>query len=217
ESRIGPAELGAGAFYFLGAERGAMGGGGTGFGRRAVSDGGAAGNQTRAVARPGGGDGACNGVGIMAVDAHRSPTSGPEAGALIVADGEAGRPVDGDAVVVEKDNELVQPKMPRERNRLMADPLHEAAVAGDRISVLIAHLRPELRRQHALGERHADGIAKPLAERPRGGFDSGRMPVFGVAGGAAAELAEVADLRHRHLRIAGEIEERIKQHRAMPG
>jgi hypothetical protein len=99
----------------------------------------------------------------------------------------------------------------------MADALHEAAVAGDHIGVVIDQLGSEARGQHALGQRHANRIAEPLAQGASRGLDTWRMAVFRVARGAAAELAEVAQLLERHLGIAGQIEQRIKQHRAVAG
>ena len=69
----------------------------------------------------------------------------------------------------------------------------------------------------ALGERHADGIGEALAERAGGRLDAGGMAVFGVAGGLRAELAEILDLVDRHVLVAGEIEQRIEQHRAVAG
>ena len=41
--------------------------------------------------------------------------------------------------------------------------------------------------------------------------------MFGMAGRAAAELAKALQLIDRHLGIARQIEQRIKQHRAMTG
>ena len=43
------------------------------------------------------------------------------------------------------------------------------------------------------------------------------MAIFGVARRARAELAEALELLDRHLRVAGEVEQRVEQHRAMAG
>jgi hypothetical protein len=61
------------------------------------------------------------------------------------------------------------------------------------------------------------GIADALAQRPGRGLDAGGVAIFGMAGGAAADFAEMPDLLDGHVRIAGEIEQGIEQHRAMPG
>ena len=65
--------------------------------------------------------------------------------------------------------------------------------------------------------READRIAEALAERPGGRLDARRMAVFGMAGGLAAELAEVLQLIERHVGIAGQMQQRIEQHRAVAG
>ena len=59
--------------------------------------------------------------------------------------------------------------------------------------------------------------AEPLAERPRGRLHPRRMAVFGMARRQRSELAEVLELVERHVGIAGEVEHRVEQHRAVPG
>ena len=49
--------------------------------------------------------------------------------------------------------------MPGEGGGLVADALHQVAVAGDDVSVVINDLVAELGRQQPLGDRHADRIA----------------------------------------------------------
>ena len=106
--------------------------------------------------------------------------------------------------------------MAGERDRLVADPLHQAAVAAEDVGVVIDDLVAELRGQHALGERHADRVADALAERPGRRLDAARMAALGMAGGAAAELAETLDLVDRHVGIAGQVQQPVEQHRAVP-
>src|SRR5437667_368980 len=81
-----------------------------------------------------------------------------------------------------------------EGSRLVADAFHQVAIAGEDIGVMVDDLIAELRRQHPLGERHADRIADPLAERAGRGFDPARMAALRVAGSAAAELPETFQL-----------------------
>ncbi len=107
--------------------------------------------------------------------------------------------------------------MPGEADRLVADPLHQVAVGGDDIGVMVDKVVAELSVHQPLGERHADGRREPLAERAGGGLDARRMAIFGVACRLRAELAEALDLGDRHILVAEEIERRIKQHRAVPG
>jgi len=66
-------------------------------------------------------------------------------------------------------------------------------------------------------ERHADGVGQPLPQRAGGGLDAGGVAVLGMAGGARAELAEIPDFVDGHVGVAGEIQERVEQHRTMAG
>ena len=154
---------------------------------------------------------------IVAVDALCRPAGGLEALHLIDGIGERKRAVDRDAVVVEQHDELVQLQVPGKRDRLLADAFHQVAVGGEHVGVVIDDVAAEERRQVAFGDRHADRIGEPLAERPGGGLDAGRVAVFGMAGRERAELAEALDLVDRHLLVAGEIEQRVEQHRAVAG
>src|SRR3546814_4581948 len=81
--------------------------------------------------------------------------------------------------------------MPGQRGGFLAAALHQAAVAGDRVGVVIDDLGAEARGEHPFGQRHADGVGEALAERPGGGLDPGRMADLGVARRAALELPEV--------------------------
>ena len=107
--------------------------------------------------------------------------------------------------------------MPGERDGFLADAFHQVAVGGEHVSLVIDHVGAELGGEMPLGDRHADRVGEPLPERAGGGLDAGRMAVFGMAGGDRAELAEALDLVERHRRIAGEIEQRVDQHRAVAG
>ena len=83
-----------------------MRGGGAGFFRRAEADGGAAGDQHRLFRRFGAAERRVDRREIMPVDLHRLPARGLEALELIGAVAERDRPVDGDAVMVEQDDQL---------------------------------------------------------------------------------------------------------------
>ena len=57
----------------------------------------------------------------------------------------------------------------------MRDAFHEAAVADEHVGVVVDDVEAgpvELRGQHLLGERHADGVGEALAERAGGGLDA---------------------------------------------
>ena len=107
--------------------------------------------------------------------------------------------------------------MARQPDRLMADAFFQVAIGGDDIGLVIDQFAAEARLEMAFGHRHADGVAEALAQRAGGGLDAGGVAIFGMAGGAAADAAEVLQLIQRHLGIAGEMQQGIKHHRAMPG
>ena len=88
--------------------------------------------------------------------------------------GERQRAVDGDAVVVEQHDQLVQLQMAGERDRLLADAFHQVAVGGEHIGAVIDDVVAELGGEVRFGDRHADGVGEALAERAGGGLDAGR-------------------------------------------
>ena len=75
----------------------------------------------------------------------------------------------------------------------------------------------EARRHHLRGDAHPDAVRESLSERTGRHFDAGRVAVLGMAGGLRSPLAEALQLIHRHLRIAGEMQQRIEQHRRVAG
>ena len=98
---------------------------------------------------------------------------------------------------------------------LLADTLHQTAVARDAPGMVIDDLGPPTGAQGCLGHGKAHGIGQPLTKRAGGGFDPGGMAIFGVARRDRAQLPEIADLFQRHVGIAGQMQQRIQQHRAM--
>ena len=153
----------------------------------------------------------------MAVDIDRVPVAGLEAGDLVRRIGKRNRAVDGDRVVVPEQHELVELQVAGKRNRLLADAFHQAAVAAQRVGVVVHQLVAEFIGELAFGDRHAERVGNALAERTGGGLDAGGVAVFGMAGGLGAELAEILDILDRHVLVAEEIEQRVEQHRTMAG
>ena len=151
----------------------------------------------------------CDAGGIVAIDAHRIPAARLEAADLVVGNGKTRRAVDGDGVVVEQHDELAKFQMARERDRLVRDTLHQAAVTGDAEGVMVDEVGTGTRRKQALGDRHAGRIRNALAERARRRLDACCVAELGVAGGFGAELAEALDLLDGHIAIAGEVQERV--------
>ena len=105
--------------------------------------------------------------------------------------------------------------MPGQANRFMVDPFHQAAVTGDDPGLVIHQIIVEHRVEMAFRNRHADGGGKALSQRAGRRFDAFQLEIFRMAGTWRAELAEILDILERGPRVAGQVEQRIDQHRAM--
>ena len=109
--------------------------------------------------------------------------------------------------------------MAGQRAGLAGDALHHAAVAGERVGVVVDDRMfggVELRREIPFRHRQAHGIGDPLAERSGRGLDAGHLPVFGVAGRPGAELAKILEVVER-CPVTGQKEQRIQPHRSVTG
>ena len=215
ERRVGPAQRGAGGLDLGGAERGAVHVVAALLVRRAKADDGAAGDQAGARVGLRRRDRIGDLGGVVAVHPADVPARGGEARQLIGRGGQAGVAVDGDPVVVPQHHQTPEAQMPGEVDRLMADPLHQTAVAGQHIGIVVDQAGVA-RRRHPLRQRHADRGGDALAQRPGGGLDACGVAVFRVARRAAADLAEGAQLVHVHVGVAEQVVDRVKQHRAVP-
>ena len=80
---------------------------------------------------------------------------------------ELGGAVDGDVVVVVHVDDPAEAEVARERRRLVAHALFEAAVAADREHVVVDDLGAEARPQVRLRERDADAVGEALARAGR--------------------------------------------------
>ncbi|OIQ81641.1 hypothetical protein GALL_365960 [mine drainage metagenome] len=147
-------------------------------------------------------------------DALHVPARGREPGQVVVGGRLRGRPVDRDPVVVPQDDEPSQAQVPGQGDRLLADPLHEAAVADQRVGAVIGDLRKP-RGLHALGERHAHGHRQALSERSGGGLHPVGVAELGVTRGPRAELAEAAQLVDRQV-VAEGVQQPVEERRAVP-
>ena len=207
----------AGGCNFLSAQRRAMDLVGALLVGSAETDHRLAGDEGRAVGLVGFLDRGGDLVGIMAINANRVPVHGLEAGDLVGRIRQGDGTVDGDVVIVPEQYQLAQLEVAGERDGFVADALHQAAVTAQYIGVVVLQVAAELLFQLALGDRHANGIGNALAERTGGGFDARGMTEFRMAGGLGAELAELLDVLDGHVLVARQIEQRVEQHRAMPG
>ncbi len=185
---------------------------------RTPADGGAANDERGFVAGLGFGGGFLDGNGVMAVDgADDVPAIGLEALRGVVGEPVLDMTVDGNAVVVVVGDELVELERAGQRADLVADALHQAAVAEEHIGVVIDDGMAglvELRGQHFFGQRHAHAVGDALTQRASGGFHARRVAHFGVARRFAVQLAEALELLDRQV-VAGEMQQGVDQHRAV--
>ena len=149
----------------------------------------------------------------------------------VFGEGEAGVAVDGDAVVVVEQAEVVELEVSGERRGFGGNAFHHAAVAADGVDFVVEERlearAAEVRGHPLLGDGHADGVADALAERAGGGFDSGGRFLLGVPRRAAAELPKEFELFERERRAIdgvavfvaiadpGEVDECVEQHRGV--
>src|SRR5262245_6704571 len=196
-----PAELLACALDLDLAKRRAVGRRGALLGRRAIADDGAAGDERRPV--DGGArilDGKRDRLRIVAVDLCRMPAGRPEALELVVRHREAGRSIDGDLVIVEQNDQAAELEMTGKRDCLLADALHQAAISGDDVGMVVDDLAAVAAVEQPLRESHADGIAEPLPQRAGGGLDARCVAIFGMARRARSKLAKALELLEIHAR-----------------
>ena len=99
----------------------------------------------------------------------------------------------------------------------MGDTFHQTAVAHKSIGVVVddvVAVAVELRRENFLSRGHAHRVGNALAQRPSGGFDTGGITVFGMAGGFAVQLAEVFQVVDRQV-VTAQVKQRVDQHGAV--
>ena len=218
--RLRPAERALGGGGLLGAERLAVRVLGVLLLRRAVADVAVAHHQARvrlvvqrALERE------RERGGIIGIRLQHLPAVGLESLHRVIGERDAGVAVDGDVIVVVHHHQVPEPEVARERRRLVRDALHHAAVAGDGEHA-VGRGREAIAREARVGEsrgqRHADGVADALPERSGGGLDAGGEAVFRMPRRAAAELPEALQLFHGQV-VAREMQQRVEQHRAVPG
>jgi hypothetical protein len=167
-------------------------------------------------------------VGIA--DAQHVPAVSLEARCYIFGEGDACLALDGDVIVVVDPAQVVELEMAGQRGRLRTDAFHQAAVAANRIDVIVEHLDagPVVAAGQPLArDRHADAGGDPLPQRTGRRLDPRHPVIFRVSRRLALELAEVADVVERDRRLAqafilgvdrlgaGEMQDRPQQHRGM--
>ena len=116
--------------------------------------------------------------------------------------------------------------MTGEGSRLRADALHQAAVAGDRVHVVVEKLiawSVEGRCLPEAGQRHANTRRDACTQRAGGALDACSPAVFRMSRGLGVQLAELLQVFQRDgqlaedfiLRIdrfhAGQVQHRVEQ------
>ncbi len=182
---------------------------------RADCDMGFAGHHCRARACLGGRDRAVDIGGIMAVTVKHIPPCGGKAGALIHTAGHIDCAIDGDVIVIPKHNQAAEFMTSCKTDSLLADALHQAAIARDAIGVVIHNLCAPCGAQMFLGHGKANRVGNPLPQGACGRLNPFDMAKFRMARCDGAQLTEILDLLQCHLLVTCEIQQRIDQHRAM--
>ena len=184
---------------------------------RALADHRAAGDQRRPVRLLRRFDCRSDGFGVVAVDRLDMPSGGLEPCRLVHRCRQRRRSVDRDRIVVPEDDQPGELQVTGKVDRLVADAFLQAAVAGDHVGEMIDEIGAVAGSKHALGQRHADGGRDALSKRAGRRLDAKRMAIFGMSGGAAAQLAKALQFLDRHVFVAEQVMQRILQHRAVPG
>src|SRR5215472_1693097 len=95
--------------------------------------------------------------------------------------------------------------MTRQRRRFGAHALHHAAIAANRVDVVVKDL--EVRTivpvsEPCLGNGHADAVGDPLSKRSSRGLDTRNQVVLGMTWSLAAELAKATNIVERNRGLA---------------
>ena len=153
----------------------------------------------------------------MPVDADTAPARGLDTLDLVGGIGERERPVDGDAVIIEKNDQPVELQMPGQRDRFLADALHQITIGSQHEGVVIDEIGAVFGGEHALGQGHADCGGNALPERAGRGLDTRGDEILRMARRQRMQLAEILQFVDGHALHAGEMQKRIEQHRAVAG
>jgi hypothetical protein len=182
---------------------------------RALADHRAARDQRGAIIGHRGGNRPLDIGEIVAVAIFGVPAAGAIAGQHVFAGRQRGVAIDGDLVVVPQHDHAAQAQRAGQAHGFVVDAFHQAAIARDHPGAVIDQVIAELRIEVAFGHGHAHGHGKALAQRAGGAFHARQQEVFRVAGARAAKLTEIADVVHRRLLVARQVEQRVEQHRTV--
>ncbi len=122
----------------------------------------------------------------------------------------------GHPVGVVEEDQPAELQVSGERDHLVAEALHQAAVADQRVGPVTDDAVAELLVQHRFRDRHAGGVGDALSERTGGDLDAVVRLVLRMPRRGRPELAEAPHLLDRERRVAGEMQQRVDQRRAVP-
>src|SRR6516165_11363578 len=91
--------------------------------------------------------------------------------------------------------------MARQRRRFGSHALHHAAIAANRIDVVVEDLEVGTIvpiREPSLSNGHADAVGNTLSKRSSRGLDTRNQVVLGMTRSLTAELAEVTNIVERN-------------------
>ena len=121
-------------------------------------------------------------------------------------------------VVVVEGNQLAQAKVAGQGGGFTAHAFLVAAVAHDHVGVVINQVAAglvELGSQVRFGDSQSHGVGDALAQGSGGDLNAGGFEGFRMTRGAATPLAELLDVFDGHRVVAGEVQQRVKQHAAV--
>jgi hypothetical protein len=147
------------------------------------------------------------------VNAQHLPTVGFEAGVGVLGEAEIGGTVEGDEIVIVKEDELAESEGAGEGSGFMGDAFHQVAVAADAVGMVVDDLEAglivdggEVLFRDGQAYRHREA----LAEGAGSDFDTVGEMGFRMAGGLGVVLAEALEVVEGEL-VAGEKETSIKK------
>src|ERR1700686_2319895 len=111
--------------------------------------------------------------------------------------------------------------MTGERCGLGTDAFLEIAVRAETVDRAVDGMESvaaiESRRHHPRRDPHSNGVGESLTQGSGRHFDACGMAVLGMSGGVRAPLPELLQLIDRHVLVAGEMKQRVEQHRGVAG
>src|SRR5262249_21587885 len=167
---------------------------------------------------------------IGVAHAQNVPTITQKSGRDVLRKGDARVTFNRDVIVVIDPAEVVQGEMARQRGCLRCHTLHHAAIAANRVDVVVEDLKIGAVvsvGEPNLGNCHAYAGGDTLPKWSSRGLDPSNPMIFLVTWGLAAELEEVTNIIERnrglpkpfvfgiHRSGTGEVEHRPQQHRGM--